>query len=184
MMGLLVSARRLRRRTIRLRDRTLGGAGLLPFFGRDGRVERVMLAAPELCAAYLLPWRPGLFRVPPLGAITIDVPLTGLRASADHAMLHGLWHYDPWWVLDTRAFAGVRFATVLKATNCAGRLSRNVRGVYYRRDLSCLRSAGVCEKGEFKWRRWDSDLLPPAATPTCSPTGPRDVSGWCLDPVW
>ena len=188
MNPLPVSARGLRRRELRLRDATIREADVLPFFDRQGDVGWIAVLTRESPGVLALPHRAGLVRVPVRGPIFLDVGAEAMKPlrREDMPALVGLWHYDPWWLLDEDCYRGYWAVNPVKSTNCAGRLTKNVTMAYFRRDLSRLKWVKVREWGSSNVGRWRPGLLlatgPEASTVRqanqCRP------SAWLLQPVW
>ena len=187
-----VSASRLRHRRIRCTDGDLRDVTLFPFFDRAGDV-RAVLAVDH--AEGRLRWTrnsDGLFKARWLARPRFSAPRSALRdvTPDDAVVLSNLWHFDPWWMLTESPF-DMHWATPsLKATNCADLLTVKQRGMYFRRDLSAIRSILANEKGEWKFQDWNPDNLPAqqytrrARRFRHTTTKPRRGPTWRLDPIW
>jgi len=186
MNPLPVSARRLCRRALRTQDCVIPAAWLLPFFDRAGSVQAIMLLTSESGDICLLPWRPGLINVPVWGPISLAGHGTSIRAIADEQFkkIELLWHFDPWWVLAADRYAAHRAVGPLKATNCAGRLRRKVKMVYYRRDLSRLSSVRIRTRNGIEIESWKRDLLLASKVAPAPAPIERAPPAWRLDPIW
>jgi len=132
-------------------------------------------------------------RSPSAGAESgIPVPIRIVAATSDvravsgeaGARVGGLWHYDPWWVLDERRYARHPDVPVLKATNCAGRLRPGVKMLHYRGNLSRISMVTVRTARSIGLEPWQSAFLPNRETrPT--PQWPAFIDlTWQLNPVW
>lgn len=188
MNPLPVSARRLKRCSLKTVGRSIRKAGIFPFFDQQGCVKWVMIVAPDLPGIHVLPWSTGLFRVPMFGAIALfdlDTPLQQITEE-NLKPIQTLWHYDPWWVLDRDDYIGHWAVNQLKATNCVNRFQRNVKKVYFRRDLSRLNFVAVVsdKKKETSLIGWKESFLPPPAPAVPPPPTPRPTTIWSFDPIW
>ena len=135
-----VSAGRLRGRTIRFLDQSVRGVSLFPFFDRSGEVRQVMIVLRDSQELFLLPWGPNRIRVPFWDAVIVRHELATLQRIGPTPLqaIDGLWHYDPWWILDDDRYAGHPARRWLQASNCVDELKQKVSKVCYRRDLACL----------------------------------------------
>ncbi|MHC4443813.1 MAG: hypothetical protein ACYTF1_04810 [Planctomycetota bacterium] len=188
MNPLPVSARRLKNRTLKTRGRYIHEADIFPFFDRQGRIKWIMILAPDLPGIHVLPWSTGLFRVPIFGTVNLfdlDTPLQQITEE-NIKPIQTLWHYDPWWVLDRDDYIGHWAVNQLKATNCVNRFQKNIKMVYFRRDLSRLNMVHIQEKKkrESSYEGWKNTFLPPPAPATPPPTMPLTTTIWSLDPIW
>jgi len=159
---------RLHRRPVILAGRgpgrVLPRASIFPFFGPDLETRYLMIVWVKSGDIVLLPYRPGLIRVPHIANIRLDVARGALRdaAPADVERVSRLWHYDPWWVLAADRFRGHPAVPPLKQTNTVAHIS-----------------------GE-RWRfTRDLSRLGPRELADDLPVHPaRSASGWRLAPVW
>lgn len=182
-----VSAGRLRGRTARFLDRSVRGVSLFPFFDRSGKIRQVMIALGDAQDLYLLPWGPHRIRVPFWDAVSVRNKLATLQQIGPTPLqaLDGLWHYDPWWILDDDRYANHPAKRWLKASNCVDELQKNLSQVWYRRDLARLSWVTIREDDGTAIKLWHSDMLPERPPPTplpADPSGQRAV--WHLDPIW
>ncbi len=193
MSFLPVSARSLHQRRVRLRDMTLRGASVFPFFDGDGEVLALMLVWPSAREIVLLDYMPGLARARFGGGVELDVDFAGLRdVCADRADGAAdavrLWHYDPWWVLRATRYQGHPAVPDLKSTNCVGAFLKPVYACHFNRDLSRL--VGVTTKTketsglsafDTTYQPFSWELLPgrPAVSRFARPS-----RGWQLDTHW
>ncbi len=176
-----VSARHLHRRPARLRRTTLIRASLFPFFDTLGSVKTLMLVRPPAPYIVFFQLVPDLVRVPWLSAVKIASalePKSDVDAEQAANLTDGCWHYDPWWVLKAKRFAGHPAVPVLKATNCAGRFRFPVKECYFARDLSRLLSVDL--EGYTTRQPFSPELLPERI----SPVGEKRRRHWQLDPFW
>ena len=121
------------------------------------------------------------------GPIRLAAPFAALRqiARQDAATIQVLWHYDPWWMLNDDRYMSHWAFDLLKGTNCAGRLQRDVKEVYFRRDLSRLTWVNVNDKGESALTQWQPEFLPARRASRPEPSqGVASLTGWRLDPIW
>jgi len=181
-----ISARRLCRRKLQLKDGAIKRAALFPMFDRQGRIKRIMVLSSGLPDIFLIKPRAGMFQIPIWGSIFLADHVACLqRISRDHFnAIRKLWHYDPYWMLNDESYAGQRVIRLLKVTNCADRLPDNIRMVYFKRDLSQVNYVLIRDDNKLSLPVWDSSYLPEplAETPVEAP-GQAAVK-WCLDPVW
>ena len=186
MNPLPVSARRLCHRTCRTTDGLTRDACFLPFFDGESRVKWVMLLTDEPGRIYFVPWRPGLFRVPLWGPIRLATDFTRLRQITDEdgEAIQALWHFDPWWMLNANCYVSHWAVDLLKGTNCAGRLSRNVRMIHFRRDLSRPTWVTILEKDGTTRTSWQLSLLPAPPVPPAPETANKSSPTWHFDPIW
>jgi hypothetical protein len=167
---------------VRLCDAELEDASLFPFFDDQGAADALMLVWPESRTIAVLELRSGLVEVPMWGAAALDVDFAALRdldARGAARLAAGRWHYDPWWVLREPRFRGHPAVPALKATNCAGRLRKPFRQLYFEHDLSSIYRLTVDYQG---FLAFSPDLLP--ARPDPYPESSPAATGWRLDPVW
>ncbi len=177
-----VGARTLHRRAVRLADAELEAASLFPFFDDRGAADALMLVWPESRTIAALELRPGLVEVPMWGAVVLDVDfaaLSDLDARGAARLAAGRWHYDPWWVLREPRFGGHPAVPALKATNCAGRLLKPFRQLYFEHDLSRVHRLTV---DYHVFLEFTPELLPPRQEPCSAPASAP--AGWRLDPIW
>lgn len=182
----LVPARRLRGRALRASDGMIRGASLLPFFDRQGRVQRVMVLVAGSPRIRLLAWRPDLLRATWFGPIPMAAAICEARPISGPLdfRLHGLWHYDPWWMLDDEAYARHPAVPALKAANCAGRLRPDVKMLHFRRDLARVSLVTTSKRGNVSLQRWRADLLPAAQARPMPADRVPGLTPWQLDPIW
>ncbi|MEM7582255.1 MAG: hypothetical protein AAF560_02655 [Acidobacteriota bacterium] len=180
MIAFQVSAKRLHRCRVKLRDEVLKRASLFPYFDDSGRVHSIMLVWPESPDIVLLPYRPELVHVPRFGRVTFDAERAGLRgvgAGEAAELTAGCWHEDPWWVLKAERFEGNAAVPVLKATNSAGQWRVTMADCVYQRDLS--RIVGL-QKPEGEVVPYVSGNLPSR----CTAPSPTRRKSWRLVPFW
>ena len=182
----LVSAKALHRRTLRVGDEVFANASLLPCFDRTGRSTHVMIVHAEAAEIYLFPWRSGGFVVPLWGTITLAGESAWLKPITEDrlALLAGLWHYDPRWVLEAPRYQSHWAIAQLEATNSARSFTGDVRALWFRRDLSRISWVEIRSFSEFNLQRWRPDLLPDRPVAPRRTANRPSATGWRFDPVW
>lgn len=187
LIGWPVSSHRLHERAVRLAhaDRA-EPCTLLPFFTREGQIERVMVVRAE---------RSELLFLDPT-EVKLHVPLRGpvpLRSSTrvfsyeDVDRLVGLWHYDPWWVLTAPDAQYEPRSRILKQTNCVDSFvldKYTVQSLTYSNDLRRVVWL-VCKNSQGSvWKRFRPKYLPEQVPGFVSSGLTRRPPAWRLAPFW
>ena len=185
MNPLLVSARSLHRRTVRIGDDVFENVSLFPFFNPAGRVRHVLILRDDTSQICLMRWRAGDFAVPLWSAVKVTGESAWLPPLSEDGLkeLEGLWHYDPWWVLNARRYRKLWAVDELKATNCVNRFAADMKALWFRRDLSRLSWVEVRSHSEFNLQRWRPSLLPERPSVGGQSKDRPEVT-WRFDPVW
>lgn len=167
--------------SLRIGEKKYEEASAFPYFTAGGLVQRYMLILPKSPEIFDLEARPGALERHWWGLAVAaghePLPL-GTRAGA----LGTLWHYDPWWVLADKRFAGHPAKAALKATNMVDRLERGTFDLLYRRDLSAVTGLRTWS-WRWPWLRqlpWRDGLL---AEPS-PPAQQSPPNTWQLAPRW
>ncbi len=182
-----VSSQSLLKRSIDLGDCTYRDAAVLPFFTSEGEVSFCMVVLPQASRLYFFtPCDTGL-RLPLWGTIRFQNPEWSWSDGAGSPALSGLWHYDPDWLLRDERFAAMEIVPLLRKTNCCSRLPSDVKGLYYRRDLSRVRFVHRSVRDQVRLVAI-TEVLPESpldwSGPDGSPQTGRRTGGWRLDPIW
>lgn len=194
MIGFMVNADELHLQKIWFRDRPLKDTSIFPFFDQNGRVKQLMIIFPSSPDIFMVPWNPSLVKFGFWGTKRLQLDVTELNSYSQFssASFSNLYHFDPWWILDTNRFWKHWALEPLKQTNCINRFEEKIIGAYFNHDLSGLnkfiirhgaqdlshRSANLKEltqrSGLSSWE-WH-----PGKQRTEPPLKPQ----WQLDPVW
>jgi len=153
---------------------------MFPFFRKDGSVSRVMITSPRNSKIVLVPQRFGMFKASLFGFVTVAQNVRALP-DADANLgreLDGLWHYDPWWILDHDRFEGHPAVPPIKSTNCAERLPAGVEDMEF--DPRLGRAVAIRRNSE--WEPFRADLL--SRFSDSAPGSPVSTGGWRLAPMW
>ena len=182
-----VSSRRLRKRSVDLDGCIYRDAAVLPFFTSEGEVSLCMVVLPQTSRLYFFTPRDTGPRVPLWGTIRFREPEWSWSDGADGPPLSGLWHYDPDWLLRDARFADKEIVPLLRKTNCCSRLPADVKGLYYRRDLSRVRFVHRSVNDQVRLVAI-TEVLPACpldwSAPTDAPQSRRHAGTWRLDPIW
>lgn len=189
-----ISASRLRHRRIRCTDGDMRDVTLFPCFERSGMVPAVLAADHKNARLLLLRMDRCKVKARWLGRIRCDSPQSTFSDLTPDGltMLARLWYFDPWWMLAKPPFQTHWASTALQATNCVNLLSEKHKAMYFRRNLSEIRGILVSEKGESKFKDWDSNNLPEPKQITRNARDRQPVTytalrrgpTWRLDPIW
>ena len=185
MNPLPIPARSLHRRKVRIGDDVFDDVSLFPFFNQAGQVKHVLVLRDDTSQICLMRWRPGDFAVPLWSAVKVTGESAWLPPLSEDGLeeLAGLWHYDPWWVLNARRYRKLWAVDELKATNCVHKLTVDVKTLWFRRDLSRSNWVEVRSHSEYNLQRWKARLLPdPPAS--ADHRGRQGAATWRFDPVW
>jgi hypothetical protein len=182
-----VSSHGLRRLTVVSDAAELRRATLLPFFDRQGEAPRVVIVDESSSEVLVFDPREAVLRF--FGWWRLQIEGNVRRPTQDDLrLLKGLWHFDPWRLLASQNNAPQELAAVLKPTNAYGKLCdrakrRQVRKLYYRRDLLRAVGAKYRKKGQSGLVFFSSCVLP-ERFPAAREMERERQDHWRLDPFW
>jgi hypothetical protein len=181
-LPLPVSSRALRRRTVNTPERPLRQAAILPLFGPEGTVHRLMILNHQSSDLFLIDradvrpriplWRPVGLEFGP-GALQ---PWDELQPST----MAELWYFDPWGLVADARYDFVTSIAALREANSFGQFSEEITSLYYRRDLSRVMLVMQRTKNGSQLRRFPANVLPSRVTVTPAPSHRT----WRLAPFW
>lgn len=185
-----VSAKRLYKRNACVGGMLWEGASLFPLFDCEGKVREVMFAREDSAQVYLASWEPNRFQVPLFGKMNLELgdwfPLPVSETGVER--IQGLWHYDPWWILDEARYGSFAWMAQFKATNCVGSCE-TVSSVYFTSGLQRVWAVNTVDPKtsahsvSFEYKK---SVLPqsPSQAPPLRDAASDNPIGWRLAPMW